>query len=590
MFRFVSVLFCVLFVLDAIAMDVGSTKLIRDVMNVERTVQTRLKEVPSDVTRVLLLGATGSGKSTLLHSLANRQLVSFSEHGILKLKASDPIDGFAIGHSADSETTIPGVLYDESNSLIYCDCPGFFDNRKDTQEVGTQKLVNSQEIVNAFAINQLIEKPSKVKVLLVISAQEIVAARGDRAKAQIDMLETLILPISELENSTALVITKAYGDVFQYLSELAATKQEIRPLLRFFLNNPSRVFSFPAPRSEDCGGAFDLFVDKVRLCRFLRDTSSVAVNPIHRVVLSRESLVDMFEIIDKFGRIKPLLREFSNRLSRKYKQCELPDLRDWFDVISRLLADIPASPEDFCKKVPMIIRDVDEYADILSQIEKFQPLRNFLDRIFSSAIALGSLDEATVSQIKAHERFQSIFADVSSCLRHSLGECVEELQMLICVREKQEAALAESSKKHEEEMMQIMASARALEQKVEEAHADSERKEKEKQKLQNEFEKRQKKAEEEFKKAMDEQKQRSEQQIHDLQNSFESERARRSREIYDLERQLERESRLSHDLQSTAEKLNEAERKLATIRDKVCYDCRYEVDRIIKGDDGCNVM
>lgn len=49
------------------------------------------------------------------------------------------INFFLIGHGGKSKTTNPGVIYDLETDIIFCDCPGFFDNRGDLQDI-TQYL------------------------------------------------------------------------------------------------------------------------------------------------------------------------------------------------------------------------------------------------------------------------------------------------------------------------------------------------------------------------------------------------------------------------------------------------------------------
>lgn len=88
----------------------------------------------------LVVGGTGDGKSTLLNYLygCDYELTLDSSRGLKqsKLKQNSKSEICQVGHSiAKSETLYPQLINMPNTSVVYCDMPGFFDNRGDIKRI-----------------------------------------------------------------------------------------------------------------------------------------------------------------------------------------------------------------------------------------------------------------------------------------------------------------------------------------------------------------------------------------------------------------------------------------------------------------------
>jgi len=158
----------------------------------------KLSAVPEDVTRVLVVGITGAGKSMLVNALAGNALqVVTAANGTKVVEAVSPLPELKIGHTVQSETTMLGRHHDATSKLVFWDCPGFFDSRGPAQDV-----------VNGFAIDQLLQGKCRIKVLLVIQQSQIMESRAEPCKRQLEKLAALFPNPDQLHAMTTLVITK----------------------------------------------------------------------------------------------------------------------------------------------------------------------------------------------------------------------------------------------------------------------------------------------------------------------------------------------------------------------------------------------
>lgn len=132
---------------------------------------------------LVVIGNTGAGKSTAVNYLAGCTLVWRSSADTLEdvLVVLPPAEGglraeiMAIGHGKASQTFIPHVVDDlDRSGLVYCDCPGFLDNRG--VEINIANSVNIQKTVNSAA---------SVKVLVLINFHSL---KADRCRGLSDLL------------------------------------------------------------------------------------------------------------------------------------------------------------------------------------------------------------------------------------------------------------------------------------------------------------------------------------------------------------------------------------------------------------------
>lgn len=114
---------------------------------------------------IFVLGDTGAGKSTSINYF-NGCTFEKTNKGKIHLSAQTPIKPIAhSSHARLSKTFIPAVL--KSNEMIFCDCPGFMDNR------GSE--INISNIVNILSI---MKQAKKIGLLIVINYQSLLVNRG----------------------------------------------------------------------------------------------------------------------------------------------------------------------------------------------------------------------------------------------------------------------------------------------------------------------------------------------------------------------------------------------------------------------------
>lgn len=135
---------------------------------------------------VVFIGNTGSGKSTLANYLAGCEMrlvdpKSFGITGLSKkvvavkgIQQGGPTDELMpIGHTKQSMTFIP-MIESGKSGLMFCDCPGFFDNRG--AEIS---------IANAVNIKRMLAAAQGVKIVLAVNYHSLQADRGRGLKEMI---------------------------------------------------------------------------------------------------------------------------------------------------------------------------------------------------------------------------------------------------------------------------------------------------------------------------------------------------------------------------------------------------------------------
>jgi hypothetical protein len=132
---------------------------------------------------VFVIGNTGAGKSTFINYLCGCEMVE-KKRKDLGMKGGGKVIvvvGSAvatIGHETQkSATFLPVIAYDEKTNTVYCDCPGFLDNR------GAE--IN---IANAVNIRAMIAIAKSVRIAVLINHHSIL---GDRARGLQDMMRIL---------------------------------------------------------------------------------------------------------------------------------------------------------------------------------------------------------------------------------------------------------------------------------------------------------------------------------------------------------------------------------------------------------------
>ena len=225
-----------------------------DLKMVNSKVLEKIRENP-DKARVVIIGPCGSGKSTLRNLLSNIELVyqenpndMFGEVFVIP-RDSSFMKASGIGYGAEAVTFLPNLDVDNTNNVIYCDCPGFFDSHG-----------KEREFINLHAIKALFKKPNKIKILVVIGADVFMTKNG-RGKGLVDVVKKLndIFPDkNSLKDSLALVIThvdrkytvEAYEKALKGILQAWSNEANL-DILEFLAQNPDRIFLFPNGKVGD---------------------------------------------------------------------------------------------------------------------------------------------------------------------------------------------------------------------------------------------------------------------------------------------------------------------------------------------------
>jgi energy-coupling factor transporter ATP-binding protein EcfA2 len=419
----------------------------------ERKIRDKIKEEAEAVSRVLVLGVTGSGKTTLVHALAGKRLV-VKEGGarlLLEVPSGQALPGFTIGHTAASATVAPVCWRDRSSALSYWDCPGFFDSRG-----------SGQDIVNAFAVDQLFTAPSRIKSLLVVQESEITDSRGRDVFGRFDKLTKLLPNPEELYRSIVLVVTKTYGE-FSPHELLRGIEGSDSPLLRFFVEHPETVFSFPRPLKGSHGSTYSLFEDRDKILAKLRD--GPVENPRHSIDLEPHSIAYLLGISKDFGDIREHISSLTNAIQTSYRGSELAGLKVWQRSLGTLLKSKDVNletPEKVSRQIFTVARipSVDAINSALDQMSSSWQFIHFLLKIQESGFLIRGMEAPSIPEAlrplleKLQEELTVLISNaeaVESEKKRSL-ELKAELD-----RKKREALIQEQNQKKRMEEVEIKA-------------------------------------------------------------------------------------------------------------------------------------
>jgi hypothetical protein len=418
----------------------GINALTFTIKETERQIREQTRREESGVSRVLLLGVTGSGKTTLVHALAGKNLV-VNARLLLDVPSGQELPGFTIGHTAASATVAPVSWSDRLVGLSYWDCPGFVDSRG-----------SGQDIVNAFAVDQLFTAPSRIKSLLVVQESEITDSRGRDVFARFDKLAKLLPDPEELYRSIVLVVTKGRGE-FSPHELLRGIDGIDSPLLHFFVEHPETVFSFPCPLKGSHGSIYSLFEDRDRILAKLQDRP--VENPRHAIDLEPHSIVHLLEISKDFGDMREHMSNLASVIQSEYRRKNLAELYLWKDAVEKLTGlrdEDLKTPDNLIEQFfgYACMPQIAGFRNAMDQIASSYSFINFLTRIQQSGFLICGMEVPSIPVIfrplleKLHEELNVLIEN--ACSMELEKQRTKELALEL-ERKKQEGVTQEQNQK-----------------------------------------------------------------------------------------------------------------------------------------------
>lgn len=371
-------------------------------------------------TVVLLLGPTGSGKTTLFYALTGKDLIvaEGSPFPILDVNDKDRDIHFQIGHGGRAKTTTPGLKYDSATDIIFCDCPGFFDNRGEIQDIS-----------NSFAISTVLSKAKKVKILLLTSCDDVKSAKGKPFRESCEIVEKLIPEQIHFQSIIGLVITHVdpefCGDDVSFLKNVECGNGW---LLNYFqkkeIGNDRIVFKFPSPTSKMVNQIYPEFNDKKHIINFIKNSSSTS-RIVPYISLSDKAKLMILRCIDSFGCLLTLIQKFVDQIRIESTQSS-SDLEAWKSCIYQLCRCEFQNPKDFVEKAKKIIPVTNLIQKIYDQFMEIQDWRSFLEKIALEGVKIK--DEVIR---KDSQLLSPVFLDITLNLSNMLTPVISILNTKI---------------------------------------------------------------------------------------------------------------------------------------------------------------
>lgn len=391
-------------------------QLISKVKKIENDVETSFASIiqqgqsPEDKIVTLLLGPTGSGKTTLYYALTDKPLKGMKNGRKKYLDSPSPIDKFKIGHRPMAQTTIPGLEYDPGTDIIFCDCPGFFDNRGEIQD-----------ITNSFAIHRVLSHAKNVKILFITSYDDVRSARGGPFVESCNIVENLIRSRSALQPAIALIITKVPPNYLpQNPNDKLTLLDDVDPssgwLAKVFKDSSKRddknVFTFPCPDANQIGNTYSGFNDRQKILDFIVNSPETHVRPF--ISLSDPAKLMIIDNIGCFGSLSELLSEFLRIVQVDYLESDA-NLDLWKERVDTFCSSTFSSPKDFVEKSKQIINPSSErYDNLYKEFIKIDDWRLFLKRIAVEEFDTEENADRCISQNS--ELLSAVFLDISKYL------------------------------------------------------------------------------------------------------------------------------------------------------------------------------
>lgn len=168
---------------------------------------------------VLVIGNTGAGKSTTVNYLLGCELQAEES---LNGNIAVPIGEIyaEMGNDSESKTFYPEVFTNGKDPLLYCDCPGFLDNRGKEEKICVS--INTQM---AITLARNIKS-----VMVVVDINSLTTDRGGSFRKLSETLGLLLKNPEEVASSILFVFTKnpkaKPAQILKKVSELIASEEK----------------------------------------------------------------------------------------------------------------------------------------------------------------------------------------------------------------------------------------------------------------------------------------------------------------------------------------------------------------------------
>lgn len=265
-----------------------------DIKKLENLIDEGYKQMSQSVEKsIIVIGHTGTGKSTLINGLMGKELEAKKNEEkdyVISLKVGQ--EGAMIGHTG-SETSVPSIWKDDFQN-IYWDCPGFEDTKGPVQE-----------IANSFFLKKIFDNSQSVKLVLVISENQM---KSDRKLGLLNInkkLARIFENFNDVKYAISVIVTKAnkieeIDDIRNIIKNFAKwpDNQNITENEKCFYEHfatDGSVAIFQEPKT-----AGNFFIEK-NLSKAIQQTTYIK-SPKIKLPISQSSIMYVREIL--FGKSK----------------------------------------------------------------------------------------------------------------------------------------------------------------------------------------------------------------------------------------------------------------------------------------------
>ncbi len=329
--------------------------------------------VTAEDSPVILLGHTGAGKSSLGNYLMGYHMTIGEGGEAVPTEKKVPM---AMGNSAASITVIPQV-HRGIDRLLYCDCPGFDDNRSEEMQACT-----------SVAMEMVVSRSKNIAgAIIVIDYNSLITTRGAGIIELARLLGQLFGSAPEISKSLVFVFNKVPSSVkkeyvIKKLKEFAQGQEETIVSLARKLQDTSAIISNRDTLETQ-------FTD-----------ANLSLQMLHQILLdeSRIHIADIFDkgqsriaIMKSVGSLSPLTKDQFNFQSASGIRAKLEEVLNILLLESDQLSSA-------IQKLPQIISDLQNEEAVLSAEVKRET--DFLGKFYHQ-----EFDRTQLTVIKGeHER------------------------------------------------------------------------------------------------------------------------------------------------------------------------------------------